>query len=153
MASKKVLIAADHAGVALKAALQKLLPDWQWIDLGPKDTGRVDYPDYAEALSRKLVAGEAPLGILVCGSGIGMSISANKIPGIRAALVENPIAAQLSKQHNDANVLCLGARFIAPEYASEIVQAFLTTPFSGDERHKNRVQKICALEKIAEKAE
>lgn len=153
MPSKKVLIAADHAGVTLKAALQKLLPEWRWIDLGPNDTARVDYPDYAEALSRKLVAGEAPVGILICGSGIGMSISANKVPGVRAALVENPIAAQLSKQHNDANVLCLGARFLAPEYASEIVQAFLTTPFSGDERHKNRVKKISALEKSAEKVD
>jgi ribose 5-phosphate isomerase B len=153
MASKKVLIAADHAGVALKAALQKLLPEWTWIDLGPKDTGRVDYPDFAEALSRKIVAGEAPQGILICGSGIGMSISANKIPGIRAAVVENPIGATLSKQHNDANVLCLGARFLAAEYASEIAQAFLSTPFSGDERHKNRVQKITALEKSTEKVD
>jgi ribose 5-phosphate isomerase B len=144
--SKKVLIAADHAGFALKAALQKLLPDWSWIDLGPADESRVDYPDFAEKLARKIAAGDAPQGILICGSGIGMCIAANKIAGVRAAVVENVVAAQLAKQHNDANVLCLGARFLASEYASEIAEAFLKTPFSGEERHAKRVRKISALE-------
>jgi ribose 5-phosphate isomerase B len=143
---KKVLIASDHAGFALKSALIKLLPDWQWIDLGPSDASRVDYPDFAEKLSRKIAAGEASQGVLICGSGIGMSIAANKIDRVRAAVVENPIAAKLAKLHNDANVLCLGARFLAAEYASEIVQAFLETPFSGEERHEKRVKKITALE-------
>jgi ribose 5-phosphate isomerase B len=145
---KKILIASDHAGVALKAAIQKMLPAWKWIDLGAAVGSRVDYPDYAEKLCKEIAAGTASEGILICGSGIGMSMAANKMPGIRAALVENPIAAQLSKQHNDANVLCLGARFLAPEYGSEIARAWLETPFSGDERHAKRVEKISALEKV-----
>jgi ribose 5-phosphate isomerase B len=144
--SKKVLIASDHAGFALKAALIKALPDWQWIDLGPSDASRVDYPDFAENLSRKIAAGEAAQGVLICGSGIGMSIAANKIDRVRAALVENPVAAKLAKLHNDANVLCLGARFLASEYASEITQAFLETDFVDTERHLARVKKITALE-------
>jgi ribose 5-phosphate isomerase B len=143
---KTVLISSDHAGFALKEALKKALPDWNWVDLGPKDAARVDYPDFAVKLAGKLVSGEATQGVLICGSGIGMSIAANKVAGVRAAVVENPIAAQLSKQHNDANVLCLGARFLACEYASEITQAFLSTPFSGEERHAKRVEKINALD-------
>ena len=91
--------------------------------------------------------GSAKLGILICGSGIGMSIAANKIAGIRAAVVENPVAARLARDHNDANVLCLGSRFIAPEYGSEIATAFLTTKFSADPRHEGRIGKIAALEK------
>jgi ribose 5-phosphate isomerase B len=144
--SKKVLIASDHAGYFLKAALIKALPAWQWVDLGPADSSRVDYPDFAEKLSRKIAAGEASQGVLICGSGIGMSIAANKIDRVRAALVENPVAAKLAKLHNDANVLCLGARFLASEYASEIAQAFLETEFVDTERHLARVKKITALE-------
>ena len=143
---KKVLIASDHAGFALKAALIKALPGWQWIDLGPSDSSRVDYPDFAEKLSRQIAAGIASQGILICGSGIGMSIAANKIDRVRAAVVENPIGAKLAKQHNDANVLCLGARFLLSQYAADIAQAFLETPFSNEERHANRVKKITALE-------
>ncbi len=146
--SKSVLIASDHAGVALKSAIQKALPAWKWIDLGPSDGSRVDYPDYAEKLCKQITSGRAPQGILICGSGIGMSMAANKMHGIRAALVENPIAAQLSKEHNNANVLCLGSRFLASEYGSEITRAFLETSFSGDERHAKRVQKISALERV-----
>ena len=143
---KRVLIASDHAGLALKTELIKNLPEWFWTDLGPIDSANVDYPDYAALLGTKLVNGEALKGILVCGSGIGMCISANKIAGIRAALVENPVAARLSREHNDTNVLCLGSRFIAPEYGTEIVRVWLETEFSGDERHVQRVQKIRALE-------
>src|SRR5690349_18102514 len=99
--SKHVLIASDHAGVDLKAAIQKLLPDHEWQDLGPVNHARVDYPDYAERLSRKISQGEASRGVLICGSGIGMSIAANKIDGIRAAVVENASAARLSREHND----------------------------------------------------
>jgi ribose 5-phosphate isomerase B len=144
--SKKVLIASDHAGFALKAALIKVLPGWQWVDLGPSDASRVDYPDFAEKLSREIAAGIAPQGVLICGSGIGMSIAANKIDRVRAALVENPVAAKLAKLHNDANVLCLGARFLAVEYASEIAQAFLETDFTDTERHLARVKKLTSLE-------
>jgi ribose 5-phosphate isomerase B len=147
MVSKKVLIASDHAGVQLKTDIQKGLPAWEWVDLGPQDKSRVDYPDFAEKLAKQIIAGAASQGILICGSGIGMSIAANKITGIRAALVENPIAAKLSKEHNDANILCLGARFLACEYGIEIVEAFLNSSFSGEERHLKRVRKISELEK------
>ncbi len=143
---KKVLIASDHAGVSLKAAIQKALPDWSWIDLGPATSDSVDYPDFAEKLSSKIDHDEATQGILICGSGIGMSIAANKMPGIRAAVVENPIAARLSREHNAANVLCLGARFLGPEYAAEIAKVWLNTPPAQEARHLARVKKITALE-------
>jgi ribose 5-phosphate isomerase B len=146
MTKKRVLIASDHAGVALKAAIQKALPSWEWEDLGPLDTNRVDYPDFARLLAEKITSQHATQGVLICGSGIGMSISANKMPGIRAALVENPVAARLSREHNDANVLCLGSRFIAPEYGAEIVELWLETPFSNDPRHQARIAKITQLE-------
>jgi ribose 5-phosphate isomerase B len=145
--STPVLIASDHAGVALKAAIQKALPDWQWKDLGPINGDRVDYPDFARKLASEIGSGRATQGVLVCGSGIGMSIAANKVNGVRAAVVENPVAARLSREHNDANVLCLGSRFVAPEYGAEIVQTWLETPFSGDERHSARIKKISELER------
>lgn len=141
-----IWIAADHAGFALKAELQKILSQWKWVDLGVHSRESADYPDFAEKLCEKVVA-EKGQGILVCGSGIGMSIAANKIPGIRAALVENPVSARLSKQHNHTNVLCLGARFLGPEYAAEIVQTWLETPVDSDPRHLRRVQKTALLEK------
>lgn len=144
--SKKVLIASDHAGFELKAAIQKELPDWDWQDLGPPSSARVDYPDYAEILAQAIARGDAPCGILICGSGIGMSIAANKVPCIRAAVVENPVAARLSREHNDANVLCLGSRFLAPQYAAEIARTWLATPFSQDPRHQERLRKIARLE-------
>ncbi len=144
----QILIASDHTGVQLKAGLiHQLSLTWEWIDLGSTGENRVDYPDYAELLGKKILQREAQQGILICGSGIGMSIAANKIPGIRAAVVENPVAARLSREHNHANVLCLGSRFLAPEYALEIVQVWLKTPFSQDSRHLNRLKKIHALER------
>lgn len=152
MRKPPVFIASDHAGVALKAAIQKLLPDYAWQDLGPID-GRdsVDYPDMAQAVGSRMRAdGSGARGILICGSGIGMSISANKIAGIRAALVENPVSARLSREHNDANVLCLGSRFVAPEYGAEIAKIWLETPFSGEARHEGRIAKMARLEKHGE---
>lgn len=147
MTSKKpILIASDHAGITLKAEIKAHLPEWEWMDLGPLDSQSVDYPDYAEILGNKILAGEAEHGILICGSGIGMSIAANKIEGIRAAVVENPIAARLSREHNDANVLCLGSRFVAPEYGLEIVQVWLNTSFSQSPKHLKRIQKVRQLE-------
>ncbi|MCM2277561.1 MAG: ribose 5-phosphate isomerase B [Oligoflexia bacterium] len=144
--TRKVLIASDHAGIELKAAIQKSLPEWDWEDLGPINGNRVDYPDFAEKLARRVSDGDVPRGILICGSGIGMSIAANKIRGIRAAAVENPVAARLAREHNDTNVLCLGSRFVAPEYGAEIAKVWLETPFSGDDRHRTRVEKIERLE-------
>lgn len=149
---KRVLIASDHAGFEMKAAIlailadPKELPGWEWRDLGPSSAARTDYPDFAERLARAIVRGEATCGILICGSGIGMSIAANKIPGIRAAAVENPVAARLSREHNDANVLCLGSRFLATPYAAEIGRTWLNTPFSQDPRHQQRLRKISRLE-------
>ena len=144
--NKSVLIASDHAGVELKAQLIKRLPNWDWEDLGADESSRVDYPDYAELLSKKIASGQASRGILICGSGIGMSIAANKVKGIRAALVENPIAARLSREHNDSNVLCLGSRFVAAEYGSEIAEEWLNAEFSRDSRHQQRIDKIAAIE-------
>jgi ribose 5-phosphate isomerase B len=139
----RVFIASDHAGLELKAALQTHLPEYDWIDLGPNEKeGKVDYPDYAQLLSHKIAEGQNAFGVLICGSGIGMCISANKVPGIRAALVENPVSARLSREHNDANVLCLGSRFLAVEYSVEITRNWLETPFSKDPRHQRRIEKI-----------
>lgn len=144
---KRVLIASDHAGVHLKSEIQKNLPQWEWVDLGPINGDRVDYPDFAGILGKKIAANEFDQGVLICGSGIGMSIAANKIPGIRAALVDNSSAARLAKEHNNSNILCLGSRFTAPEYGVEIVKTWLETPFSHDPRHVKRIEKIHSLEK------
>ncbi|MCC7440415.1 MAG: ribose 5-phosphate isomerase B [Bdellovibrionales bacterium] len=141
----QLLIASDHAGFALKQTLQKLTPDLKWRDLGPTDEGRVDYPDFAERVAREVAGSNgSALGVLVCGSGIGMSIAANKVAGIRAAVVENPVAARLAREHNDANVLCLGSRFLAPEYAAEILRAWIGARFEGG-RHADRVRKIAQI--------
>jgi ribose 5-phosphate isomerase B len=142
---KTLLIASDHAGYKTKIAIQKLLPNFEWEDIGPTNDERVDYPDFAEKLAKKI--SDKNLGILICGSGIGMSIAANKVSGVRAAVVENPIAAKLAREHNHANILCLGSRFVAPEYAVEIVKAFLDAKPSTDPRHENRIKKITQLEK------
>jgi ribose 5-phosphate isomerase B len=144
--NKKVLIASDHAGIGLKRSLQFSLPDWDWEDLGPADGQRVDYPDFAEKLARKVAANEASRGILICGSGIGMCIAANKVDGIRAATAENPVSARLSREHNRSNVLCLGARFLATEYAVEITRVWLETRFTKDARHQARIDKITLME-------
>jgi ribose 5-phosphate isomerase B len=147
MMTDRVLIASDHVGVELKVAIKSALSARAWIDLGPTDSAKVDYPDYAASLAWRLLAGEAPHGVLICGSGIGMSIAANKARGIRAAVVENPVAARLSREHNDANVLCLGSRFVAPAYGVEIVRAWLEATFGGDDKHRKRLQKIAEMER------
>ncbi len=153
-----LLIASDHAATLLKEQLQTLLRQTHlgqaihWVDLGPPaNSGSVDYPDSAEKLSRELLSRPDHYfgGVLLCGSGIGVSIAANKIPGIRAALCENPISARLAREHNHANVLCLGARFVAPEYAKEILDSWITAIPSNDARHCNRVEKIKQLEKTS----
>jgi ribose 5-phosphate isomerase B len=143
---RRILIASDHAGWALKSGIIRGSADLNWIDLGPENEARVDYPDYAELLGEQILQGKAPRGILICGSGIGMSIAANKIPGIRAAMVENPVSARLAREHNRANVLCLGARFTAVEYGIEIIQAWLNATEVQDARHTQRIDKIHALE-------
>ena len=142
-----VLIASDHAAVDLKAKIQKLLPQWRWTDLGPATDARVDYPDYAEKLAQEISSGRSQLGVLICGSGIGMCIAANKFPNVRAAVVESTRSAKLSREHNNANILCLGARILDEKTALEIVRVWLETPFSNDERHQNRIKKITDLER------
>ncbi|MEK6579416.1 MAG: RpiB/LacA/LacB family sugar-phosphate isomerase, partial [Bdellovibrionota bacterium] len=117
-----------------------------WEDLGPSGSTPVDYPDFAEKLAKKVAAGHAAFGVLICGSGIGMCIAANKTLGIRAAACDNLFSAKVSREHNDCNVLCLGSRIIANAYATEITKTFLTTEFSGTTRHIQRVQKITLME-------
>mgnify|MGYP005813534267 CR=1 FL=1 len=143
----RVALGADHAGVPLKDAVRDLL-DSRGVDVqdfGTSGTESVDYPDYAAAVARVVTDGTADRGILVCGTGIGMAIAANKIDGIRAAAVVDPESARLSREHNDANVLALGARVTSPDVALQIVRTFLDTPFAGG-RHQRRVDKITSLE-------
>lgn len=141
-----LLIASDHAGFELKEALKSRSSELgiTFTDLGTDSKNSVDYPDYAHALARELLnpGATAALGILICGSGVGVSIAANRHAGIRAVLAENPEIARLGREHNHANVLCLGARFLSPDQAVTVIRAFLTaTPESG-ERHVRRVQKL-----------
>jgi RpiB/LacA/LacB family sugar-phosphate isomerase len=142
-ATVAVAIGCDHAGYALKSTLARCLRGWgvQVGDEGAHGPESVDYPDHAQAVARRVASGEADLGVLVCSTGVGVSIAANKVPGIRAALVHTVEGAALARQHNDANVLCLGARFVSTDQALQIVETFLRTPFEGG-RHERRVNKI-----------
>lgn len=144
--SPLILIASDHAGFDLKNWLQKECTEFNWQDLGPPTHSRVDYPDFASRVADLVGRREAHFGVLICGSGTGMCISANKMPGVRALVGHDPIGVRLARDHNDANVLCLGSRFVAPEYAAELVRTFIATAFSRDERHLGRLRKITALE-------
>lgn len=141
-----IAIASDHAGVALKDALVTWLKQrgYEVLDLGPEAGLSVDYPDYARRVTSRLQAGEATRGVLICGTGLGMSIAANRQRGVRAAMVSEPVSARFARQHNDANVLCLGARMIGVELAQACVETFLTTAFDpGDDgRHQRRIQAI-----------
>lgn len=143
-----IAIASDHGGYALKQVLVGHLTSKgvQVEDLGCGGEP-VDYPDYAEKLCRAVLAGRYERGILVCGTGIGMSIAANKIHGIRAALCADCYSAEMARQHNDANVLCLGGRTLGSELAKKIVDTYLNTGFSNGEHHANRIAKIKDLEK------
>lgn len=138
-----IVIAADHAGLPLKDELVTLLGELgrTFEDLGTHDGASVDYPDYAHRASSTLLEGKRQLGILVCGSGVGMSIAANRHHGIRAVVCSEPYSAAMARRHNDANVLCLGARVVGVGLAREIVEAFLAVDFEGG-RHQRRVEKI-----------
>lgn len=142
----KIFIASDHGGIELKAAIQNRLNNHEWMDLGTQNPESVDYPDYASQLCKKLIETPSALGILICKSGIGMSIAANKFNGIRAAHVGHPSEAKVTREHNHSNVLCLGASYIAPDYAVEIIEAWLGATPSQLERHLKRVRKVCELE-------
>lgn len=138
-----VFIGADHAGFAYKEMLKQQLQSWGWQveDKGAYSTDSVDYPDFAHPVASAVEAGTAAFGVLVCGSGEGVCITANKHQGVRAALVWNEEVAQLSRQHNNANVICLPARFVSEEAATEMLRLFVETAFEGG-RHENRVAKI-----------
>ena len=138
----KVWIGSDHAGFGLKEQLKHILKQVQWTDVGTNTADRCDYPDFAALVANGIRSdGYANLGVLICGSGIGMSIAANRFKGVRAAHVTNPIEARLAREHNDAQIICLGSRFLATEYAAELVQVFLNTEFLGD-RHQARIDKM-----------
>jgi ribose 5-phosphate isomerase B len=143
----RIALGADHAGVGLKDALKSLLDARgdTYVDLGTTGSDSVDYPDFAARVGRAVTAGDADRGLLVCGSGVGMAIAANKIHGIRAAVVTDIESARLSRSHNDANVLALGARLTAEPLARDILSTFLDTPYEGG-RHQRRIDKITAME-------
>lgn len=144
----RVVLGADHAGAALKDELKRALErlDIACEDVGTDGPGSVDYPDFALAAARGVSDGRFDRGVLVCGSGIGMAIAANKVPGIRAAAIKDEESARLSREHNDLNVLALGARMMSTGQAEAILRIFLDTPFAGG-RHTGRVEKIHAAEK------
>ena len=145
----RIALASDHAGYAEKERLKSLFADLgvEFTDLGTGSEESVDYPDYARKVAEQVAAGEVEQGVLVCGSGTGMAITANKVPGVRAAVAWSEETARLARQHNDANVLAIGARTTPPTDIPKIVRAWLATDFE-DGRHAARVQKICEVEKI-----
>ena len=143
-----IAIGCDHGGLCLKKYVIEHLQnkDVSTLDMGVHQTASCDYPDYAALVCDAVLSGKADYGILVCGTGIGMSIAANKIRGIRCAVLGDVFSAKATRSHNDANVMALGERVVGPGLALEIVDAFLATDFSGDERHKNRIDKAMRLE-------
>ena len=143
MPSTSIAIASDHAGFELKLTLTRAMKEdgYTVVDLGTDGPGSVDYPDYAYAMISALEDDRAEKGVLVCGSGIGISIAANRHPDVRAALVHDSLGARLARQHNDANVICFGGRMIGTEVALDCLRVFLTTEFEGG-RHAGRVSKL-----------
>ena len=141
--AERIAIASDHAAIELKAALVDHMrgKGFEVVDLGPLTTDSVDYPDYGYKLAEAIAAGEATKGVALCGSGIGISISVNRHPACRAALVSEGLSARLAREHNDANVIAMGARLIGIETAKDCLDTFLSTPFGGD-RHQRRVDKL-----------
>lgn len=146
----RIAIGSDHAGFVLKQAVADHLRDLghEVVDCGTDSTERVDYPDFGAAVGRAVASGDAAAGVAVCGSGIGICIAANKVAGVRAATVHDATSAHLAREHNDANVICLGERLIGPTVAIEAVDAWLQATFEGG-RHAGRVAKIDALLPIA----
>ena len=146
--STVVAVAADHAGLALKDELAACLRgEFEVLDLGAHEfMADDDYPDYVEPVARAVLSGQATRGILVCGSGVGACVAANKVAGIRAGLCHDTYSAHQGVEHDDMNVLCLGSRVVGPELAVELALAFLRARFSGEERHRRRLAKVIALE-------
>jgi ribose 5-phosphate isomerase B len=146
-----VALGADHAGFPLKEDLKTWLiaRGHDVVDVGTQSTESVDYPDFAVGVAGAIVAGKAARGVLVCGTGIGMAMAANTVPGVRAAACSDAFTARMSREHNDANILALGARITAREAAIEILEIWLGAKFAGD-RHARRVEKIAALDRVRE---
>ncbi len=145
----RIAIGSDHAGFEMKEDLAAFLRQigHQVVDVGTHSTDPVDYPDFAEALGKVLLEGQADRGVLICGSGVGASVAANKLPGIRAGLCHDTYSAHQGVEHDDINVLVMGARVIGPELAREILKAYLEADFTGEERHRLRMKKVRALER------
>jgi len=144
----RIAIASDHAGFALKEEIGAQLrrEGFLVLDLGTNTTEPVDYPDYSRAIGKAIQEGQAERGILVCGSGVGASVAANKMKGVRAGLCHDTYSAHQGVEHDDMNVLCLGARVIGTELARELVASFLAARFSGEERHVRRLDKVKEIE-------
>lgn len=145
----RIVIGSDHAGFEMKkSVVRRLLKvgELEVVDVGSYNTDPVDYPDYAEAVGLAIQEGRAERGIIICGSGVGASVAANKLPGVRAGLCHDTYSARQGVEHDDMNVLALGARVIGPELARELVIAFVRATFLGGERHRRRLAKIQALE-------
>jgi ribose 5-phosphate isomerase B len=150
-ARRRVAVGSDHGGYELKEALKRAIVEemgWEIHDCGTHSTEAVDYPDYAAAVAREVAGGRCARGIVVDTAGIGSTMAANKVPGVRCALCHDDVTATNAREHNDANVLALGSRVVSRGAAVKLVRLFLTTPFAGG-RHERRVQKIMALEKPA----
>lgn len=147
MKTNRVALGSDHAGYEAKELMKRELEalDVEVLDKGAHGLESVDYPDFGAAVGRAVASGEATRGVLVCGSGIGISMAANKVPGVRAALCWNEETARLAREHNDANVLCFGARLVQPDLAARIVRVFMETEFAGG-RHQQRIDKLAQLD-------
>ncbi len=145
----KVAVGSDHAGLSAKLRAIEALKalGCEVEDVGTHTDASCDYPDYAVEVARRVAAREADLGVLCCGTGIGMSITANKVPGVRAAVCHNDFTAEMARRHNDANVLCMGGRVLDDRLIEEIVRRFVRTPFDGG-RHARRVKKIAEIERL-----
>ena len=143
----RIAIGSDHRGFALKQSLIDMFRELghETDDVGPYDDDAVDYPDYAEKVAWAVSKGKADRGVLICGTGIGMSIAANKVPGVRAALCSDPFSARMAREHNDANVVCIGGTILGEWSAQETIKAYLEAEFEGG-RHSRRVEKIGAIE-------
>jgi RpiB/LacA/LacB family sugar-phosphate isomerase len=145
----RIVVGADHAGFELKQTIADFLrkQKHEVIDVGTNSTDPVDYPDYAEALGKAILAGKAERGVLICGSGVGASVAANKLVGIRAGLCHDTYSAHQGVEHDDTNVLVLGSRVVAYALAEELVNAFVHATFTNEERHRRRLEKVKAMEK------
>jgi len=145
----KIAVGSDHAGLSAKNQVVETLrlAGHDVIDVGTNTEERVDYPDYALAVAKQILTGDAEMGVLCCGTGLGMSMTANKVPAIRAAVCHNVYTAEMARRHNDANVLCLGSRVLDDPTVDTVVSTFVDTPFDGG-RHEGRVEKINAVDAL-----